>query len=234
MKLIPPKIADSNELINELINKKITEVTAYEDDIPGIIIIFSADDFSVRYISKRGKDILGVTNEELQTMGANYHTRFYNAEELSEYTPKLLEFLQRNVKDEIISLFQHVRPSQQLDYSWYMTGFKVILRDNQGIPLLMIAVATPVDTMHELAPKAQRILDENNFLKNNYHLFKSLTKREIELLKLFSKGLTNESIASELFISGKTVATHRKNIKRKLGCKSNYDCTYFAQAFNLI
>jgi len=224
-------IFDSEEI---LIQSKIEEVQKYEDDIPGVIIVFRGNDFSVEYMSKRGREILKVTNEELQALGTSYHTHFFNAEESAEYAPKLIEFLRRNKNDEIISLFQQVRPSPKYDFSWYMTGLKVILRDTQGIPLLLIAVAIPVDAMHELAQKAQRVLDENNYLKRNQHLFQSLTKREMELLKLFAKGTTNETIAKQLFLSEETVATHRKNIKRKLNCKTSYDCTYFAQAFNLI
>jgi hypothetical protein len=83
-----------------------------------------------------------------------------------------------------------------------------------------------------MAEKTKRILNEYNYLLRNQHIFDSLTKREKELLKFFALGNTNEAISKELFISVETVATHRKNIKRKLGCKSNYDCTYFAQVFN--
>ena len=223
-----------DEKTKQLINNKIKEIQRYEDDIPGVIIVFRSSDFSVVYMSKRGRDILGITNEELRELGPNYHTRFFNPEESTEYAPKLIDFLRRNASNEIISLFQQVRPSPQNDYSWYMTGLKVVLKDGAGIPLLILGVAIPVDAMHELAQKAQRVLDENNFLKKNLHLFESLTRREVELLKLFARGFTNDNIARQLFISEDTVATHRKNIKRKLGCKTTYDCTYFAQAFNLI
>lgn len=218
----------------QLIDSKIAEIESYENDIPGVIIVFQASDFAVVYMSKRGRDILKITNEELRDLGPNYHTRFFNPEESKDYAPKLIDFLRRNTNNEIISLFQQVRPSPQHDYSWYMTGLKVVLRDEASIPLLILGIAIPVDAMHELAQKAQRVLDENNFLKKNFHLFEALTKREVELLKLFARGFTNENIARQLFISEETVATHRKNIKRKLGCKTTYDCTYFAQAFNLI
>lgn len=224
----------SKNNLNKLIAKKIAEIQTYEDDIPGVIIVFQASDFAVIYMSARGRNILGITNEELINLGPNYHTRFFNPEESSEYAPKLIDFLRRNANNEIISLFQQVRPSPQNDYSWYMTGLKVILRDETGIPILILGVAIPVDPMHELAQKAQRVLNENNFLKKNFHLFETLTKREVELLKLFAKGNTNESVARQMFISEETVATHRKNIKRKINCKTNYDCTYFAQAFDLI
>lgn len=42
-----------------------------------------------------------------------------------------------------------------------------------------------------------------------------LSAREIEIIRLISKGMTNKEIASELFISEFTVSTHRKNIFRK-------------------
>jgi len=46
-----------------------------------------------------------------------------------------------------------------------------------------------------------------------------LTQREIEIIKLIAKEYSNEKIANELFISERTVETHRKNIFRKTGTK---------------
>ena len=47
-----------------------------------------------------------------------------------------------------------------------------------------------------------------------------LTPREIEIVKLLAKEHTNENIASVLFISYRTVETHRKNIMQKTGTKN--------------
>ena len=66
-------------------------------------------------------------------------------------------------------------------------------------PLLLMAAAIAVDSLHELAQKAQRVLAENKFLKSNYHLYEKLTKREIEILKLIAKGTSNEQISQKLF-----------------------------------
>ena len=44
-----------------------------------------------------------------------------------------------------------------------------------------------------------------------------LTKRELQLLEMFSKGKTSNEIAEELHLSYYTVETHRKNIHHKLG-----------------
>lgn len=45
----------------------------------------------------------------------------------------------------------------------------------------------------------------------------ALTKREMEILSLVAKELTNQEIADQLFISVRTVETHRINLSQKLG-----------------
>ena len=42
-----------------------------------------------------------------------------------------------------------------------------------------------------------------------------LTEREIEIIQLIEKEYSNKQIAETLFISERTVETHRKNIFRK-------------------
>jgi DNA-binding CsgD family transcriptional regulator len=218
----------------KLISCKIAEIQKIENDIPAVLIVFKVCDGKVVYMSKRGRDILGITNEEIIAMGTEYHQRYFNPEESKEYTPKIIGLLERNNDNEIISAFQQVRSAPDQPFSWYITGSKIILKDEHGTPLLFMAAAIPIDSLHELAQKAQRILDENKFLKRNYHLFEKLTKREIEILKLIAKGISNEAISHQLFISEETVETHRKNIKRKLNCKTTIDCSRFAIAFDLI
>jgi DNA-binding NarL/FixJ family response regulator len=45
---------------------------------------------------------------------------------------------------------------------------------------------------------------------------KELTIKEIEIVKLITKGLTSKEIADQLFLSPRTVETHRHNILKKL------------------
>lgn len=45
----------------------------------------------------------------------------------------------------------------------------------------------------------------------------NLSSRELEILKLIAKGFTTKQLAETLFISERTVQTHRKNISRKTG-----------------
>ncbi|WP_418263747.1 LuxR C-terminal-related transcriptional regulator [Flavobacterium faecale] len=50
--------------------------------------------------------------------------------------------------------------------------------------------------------------------------FTSFSKREIEIIKLISEGLTTTQIAEIFNISEHTVKTHRKNINKKSDCKN--------------
>ena len=61
-----------------------------------------------------------------------------------------------------------------------------------------------------------------------------LTDREKDILRLISKEFSNKQIAEKLFISERTVETHRKNIFRKTNTTSLVGLIKFAFANNLI
>jgi two-component system, NarL family, response regulator DegU len=53
-------------------------------------------------------------------------------------------------------------------------------------------------------------------------VIRTLTKREMEILKLVAEGLTNEEIGKKIFISEKTVKTHLTNIFDKLKVNNRF------------
>ncbi len=220
--------------IEKRIAKKIEEIKRYEKDIPGVIIVMNVQTLSVVYMSEWGAENLGVTLDELREMGSKYIERFFNTEEVHEYTAYMLDLLHKNDDDKIVSFFQQVRPSPGQPWKWYFNGVKILMKDDKGLPLLTLNTAIPIDDFHYMATKVQRLLDENNYLRRNSKLMNSLTKREIEVLTMVANGYNSEDISTKMFLSKETVATHRKNIKRKLGLKTNYDFISFAQAFDLI
>ncbi len=55
-----------------------------------------------------------------------------------------------------------------------------------------------------------------------------LSPREIEIVKLISKGMTNNEIAAQLFLSIHTVGTHRKNILKKLDLNKSSELIMYA------
>ena len=64
--------------------------------------------------------------------------------------------------------------------------------------------------------------------------FDILTPRELEVLKLIAEAYSSKEIATELFISVKTVERHRQNILGKLGMSDRVELTRYAIRRGLI
>ncbi len=62
---------------------------------------------------------------------------------------------------------------------------------------------------------------------------KELSAREMEVLKLFAEGMSNRDIAFQLFISVRTVETHKNNIMKKINLKTTVDLVKFAIKNNI-
>jgi two-component system, NarL family, response regulator NreC len=61
-----------------------------------------------------------------------------------------------------------------------------------------------------------------------------LSEREVEVLRMIALGHTNSEIASELYLSVRTVETHRAHIQQKLGLGSRSELVRYALAHKLI
>jgi DNA-binding NarL/FixJ family response regulator len=61
-----------------------------------------------------------------------------------------------------------------------------------------------------------------------------LTAREVEIIRLIEKELSNKQIAEQLFLSERTIETHRKNIFRKTNTSSVIGLVKYAYEHKLI
>lgn len=73
--------------------------------------------------------------------------------------------------------------------------------------------------------KKQKVVEKNTAL---------LTPREIEIVKLIMQELSSEEIADKLFISKRTVDTHRKNIIQKTNTRTLVGLIKFAMENNMV
>ncbi len=69
---------------------------------------------------------------------------------------------------------------------------------------------------------------------NLAHLRNPLSKRELEVLKAMSEGLTNKEIAEKLFVSEKTVKTHVSHIFAKLEVGDRTQASMYGVKYKLI
>ncbi|MCJ8165083.1 helix-turn-helix transcriptional regulator [Pontibacter sp. E15-1] len=217
------------------IKDKIGSIAAVADDLPIVLIIHNFQkEMAVEYISRRGEIELGTTLKKIRQMGPAYNTEFFNPEDAKEYVPKIIEMLEHNDDNEIVSFFQQVRTKKGHPWTWHFSTIKILMRDDTGAPLLSVTTAFPIEPLHHVTSKVSRLLEENNFLRKNYSLFSRLSDREKEVLRLMALGQTAAESAEALSISVTTIETHRRNIKAKLATTSFYELTQYARSFDLI
>lgn len=76
------------------------------------------------------------------------------------------------------------------------------------------------------------IFDTKNGLQKSPH--EKLSEREFQIMCMLAKGKSVKEIAAELFISDKTVSTHRMRLLEKMGMKKNAELTNYAIRNDLI
>lgn len=223
-----------NLMCPDEVNAAIAEITALAGRLPGVVIVHDLQG-KVVWMSERGLKDLNICLEEVTGLSPEeYYGIYFNMDDAKDYVPKILGLLERNNDEEYVVYFQQVRLSGLDDWKWHMSSTKILLRDEAGKPLLTITMSFPIDAMHHMTAKASRLLEENNFLRRNLHIFAKLTTREREVLSWMALGKTSAETAEKLFIAQHTVETHRKNIKQKLNTSSYYEICQYARAFDLI
>jgi DNA-binding NarL/FixJ family response regulator len=105
---------------------------------------------------------------------------------------------------------------------------------NTGKQELLDAISKIIDNGTYYSNEVMNIMMENvKKEKKIAENTKSLTPREIEIIKLITKEYSSAEIAEALFISPRTVDTHRKNILQKTNSKTLVGLIRFAFENNL-
>ncbi|MCF8230691.1 MAG: response regulator transcription factor [Bacteroidales bacterium] len=110
---------------------------------------------------------------------------------------------------------------------------------NSNTDELIDAIHTVAKGKKYLSSKAQEVVMNSIFkhqdaIREVEPAAASLTQRESEILSLIAKEYSNEQIAEELFISERTVETHRKNIFTKTKTKTVVGLIKYAFQHGLI
>ncbi|MEA1874033.1 MAG: response regulator transcription factor [Bacteroidota bacterium] len=116
-----------------------------------------------------------------------------------------------------------------------------ILKNTGGAELIK-AIKTVAEGKPYFSPEVTDIVMNKHMNKQktkkttrkNSELLEQLTNREVEILKLIAQELTNIEIGEQLFISHRTVDTHRRNLLQKLGAKNSIGLIRFAYSTGLI
>lgn len=146
--------------------------------------------------------------------------------------------LKRNPEMKIITLSMY----GEEDYYFKMVslGVKGFLLKNSTIDQVRDAIITVVEGGSYFSQellftlvnnlKATTIADKQPVVNEEQRL----SERELEIVLLICRGDSNSDIAEKLFISKRTVDTHRANILDKTGCKNTANLVVYAIKHNLV
>ncbi len=98
------------------------------------------------------------------------------------------------------------------------------------------------DSAEELIESIKVLCEGKNFFQKDYTAGSKvntiqnsiLSEREIDVLRLFCNGLTYKEIGKRLYISPRTVETHKKNILSKLKISSTAEMVKYAARHKLL
>jgi DNA-binding NarL/FixJ family response regulator len=153
-------------------------------------------------------------------------------------------FFLDHLTDDYIQLIRHINEqhqrckiliislsnSDQIIYKTIRAGARGVLNNDTTKEELHEAILT-IRSGYDYYSKSISRIVINNYIRdidqpdNKKEL---LTARETEILKLWGESYTNKEIADKLFISIRTVETHKNRIMQKINLKTSVDLMKFA------
>jgi DNA-binding NarL/FixJ family response regulator len=199
-------------------------MTSLLENMSDVKVVFSTDDKTV-------------LNEKLKTNLV--HILLLNMHDVSiRYLNLVVQLSINHPKVKI--LIYSVLDSEEIILKSIKAGAKGFLgRDSENSDL-MEAIYT-IRNGHDYYSKSITHLLLNRYISNlksdelsqNADL-NNLSSRQIEILKMWGNSHSNQEIADKLFISVRTVESHKNHIMQKLNMKSTVDLVKFAIKNNII
>ena len=137
---------------------------------------------------------------------------------------------QRSPRTRIVVLSMHANEAYVLE-ALKNGASAYVLKDASAAELVRAVREALAGRRYLSPPLSEPAIDsyiERAKSSDSLDLYDTLTNREREVLQLAAEGHTNGEIASRLFISPRTVETHRANVMRKLGLRSQTELVRYA------
>jgi DNA-binding NarL/FixJ family response regulator len=119
-------------------------------------------------------------------------------------------------------------PERQYAVSVLKAGASGYLSKESAPEELLKAVHTVLDGRRYVSGSLAELLLSDLDEGNEKPPHSNLTEREFQIFRKIAAGRTNSDIASELFLSAKTVTTYRTRILEKMNFQSNAEVTAYA------
>lgn len=143
-----------------------------------------------------------------------------------------LRAIKKEYKSIKIIMLSH-QPEEIYAISTLKAGASGYLSKNATTETILEAVHTVINGGIYLSEKMDKHYKYTNTTQSKTQLFKRLSTREVEVLKLLSLGKKNKHIAEELSINEKTVSTYKARLFKKLNVTNVIDLVHQAKHHDL-
>ncbi|WP_411895825.1 response regulator [Winogradskyella sp. A2] len=143
-----------------------------------------------------------------------------------------LRAIKKENKDVRVLIFSH-QPEEIYAVSTIKAGASGYLSKSASVEDLEMAIRKVNAGEVSLSEKMDKHLRYEDTRKSRSRLFKKLSTREVEVLKLLSTGRKNKEIAQELDINEKTVSTYKARLFKKLNVTNIVDLIHQSKHHNL-
>ena len=144
----------------------------------------------------------------------------------------LQELKKRHPEQKVLVLSSYSQP-ELLDEVKRL-GANGYLNKNSSSAELKSAVQEVLAGQQYYPSEEHKPLNEDSIFFDDFLKKYQLTRREVEIIRFISHGLSTKEIADKLYLSEFTISTHRKNIFRKLDTKNIAGLVLFAQQHQLM
>ena len=189
-----------------------------------------------RFMGKQQESVSGYTNEEFIEGGADLWLNSIHPDEVDIVVDKVFKILMDTAADTAPEdrnkyKFQYNYRFKRKDCQYINLLEQIYLLevDQDGRPALVLGNVIIIGRGEELPIRAstktitgegltETLFSEVFPVANG--AFLEITDRELDILRNLAVGKTSKQIGDELFISPHTVDTHRRNLLKKLDCRS--------------
>lgn len=143
-----------------------------------------------------------------------------------------LRAIKKENKSVNVLMFSH-QPEEIYAISTLKAGASGYLHKTASVEEIEAAIRKIITGEISLSEKMDKHYRYEDTRKSRSRMFKKLSTREVEVLKLLSIGRKNKEVAQELDINEKTVSTYKARLFKKLNVSNIVDLIHQAKHHNL-
>lgn len=235
---------DEENLDNSVIPKHVSALQTLSDVSNSGVSVFDLNKKQIIFFSSNYGKLLGYHPSEFQELNHQFFDGKIHPEEklqLALNGISILKMFNEFTNDEKLNhkaIYEYRMMNSENKYVRLVEQYQILELDKTGQIWLLLSIVDISPNQDVNSPVKSQIL---NFRTGKFISFDieqkaelSLTKRELEILKLVKQGYLSKEISDKLAISVHTVNTHRQRFLEKLGANNSFEAVTFASKYGLM